>query len=38
MSGKGTYVFKSGESYSGELINGLKNGFGQFYYKDGRVF
>ena len=38
MQGTGTYVFKSGEMYSGELIKGLKHGFGKFQYSDGRVY
>lgn len=38
MHGYGTYVFKTGETYQGDLKNGFKEGHGVCIYNDGREF
>ena len=38
MHGKGKFTGKNGETYEGEYLNGLKNGYGVFSWCDGRIY
>lgn len=33
--GKGVYIFALGDRYEGEINQGLKNGYGRYYYTNG---
>jgi len=35
--GKGVYTFSDGRKYVGSWKNGLRNGYGEFYFPDGWV-
>src|SRR5205809_543791 len=36
--GKGTYIFKNGDRYEGEVFNGTKFGKGLYYYGNGNRY
>jgi hypothetical protein len=38
MNGKGTYIWNDGKKYTGELVDGLREGFGKMEYPDGVVY
>ena len=38
MSGKGTFIWKSGGKYVGELENDNRNGFGKNYFSSGNTY
>ena len=38
MNGKGLFIWKSGEEYYGNYVNGIKDGFGIYKYKNGKVY
>jgi hypothetical protein len=35
MTGKGVYLFQNGESYEGEVLEGVKQGYGVYHYQNG---
>ena len=38
MHGGGVYKWKDGRKYVGEYENDKKNGYGKYYWNDGRIF
>ena len=38
MDGKGDFTWPNGDFYSGQYINGRRNGLGDMFYGDGDVY
>ena len=36
-AGQGTYIWKNGDRYNGELLDGERHGFGEMRYADGEI-
>lgn len=38
MHGKGTFIWPEGKKYIGNYINNVRNGYGEYYYADGKIY
>ena len=38
MHGVGTFIWPDGRKYVGDFVNDIKEGFGIFHFKDGRIY
>ena len=38
MNGKGVETWDDGKQYSGQYVNDLKQGYGEFKWTDGRIY
>lgn len=38
MSGQGFYYFTNKERYEGQILAGVKHGYGTYYYKNGDYY